>query len=717
MKSSKIFVLYFLMGCLCNCNCGNELIVGDADEEENFENVFDSDLEKFEEDEVNEECQFEVIDPGPVNASAFNVENSVCREDGWCWHWPYPVGSLLNSSVIDKDGNIYVVGNEGTILVWPANGKPYLLGHGEVAEDNLWAVWKEEDGTVWVGGHDIFEGPVIFSYRNGTMEKEFLNITYPSGDDYDYAYIHRIRGNGEQLWAVGSKGAFRGLDVRKCLALYYNGDSWEEVNPPCDSADLNDIAFSQSGEVWIADNGGSILVYNPSSHLWRKITPEPRHPWVRLWWLDRGLYLFAVDGTFARMETDERFVEMGSVPPSYQPRYDYDLPGVFPVYAPVTPYDDGRFVVVVNDPWKKLKIYEVSDGGVEEIYEKSPFEPIISTIEKQGNGIIGFGQRGYTFSFDEEGFKEIYRVPSWDQQQVTLWGYENDVLAITGGGLLLKFNGMQWEPVSRVPGLSSYTNYSDFPLWANESCLYTSNIYDNVVYRYMNGKWEVIPYIKTVEDESVRSICGFNCNDVYLVTQRNHLLKLGNCGFYERIEPPEDRHIGFSSLWCKKPNKLYVAGTGLYLLEDGRWEILVPAQEDSFGGWRGGKVIWGHENDDTIYFTYDGLRVNNFDEPIEETMVRRNGTWESWVCSVDSPDCFINSIRGFDWDTIWGFANQFVGFRPGEDGWERTPLLFGPPESVYNSGAWVTRDGKVYALGVGEDISFKLSSGMAVKIP
>jgi len=422
------------------------------------------------------------------------------------------------------------------------------------------------------------------------------------------------------------------------------------------------------------------------------------------------LYLFAIDGTFARMNADETFVEIGSVPPSYQPRYDGSLRFLFPLFTAVHAGEDGTFTALVSRHLSGISIYEVSEAGVTELYGPDPVGYLVTTIEKQGDAIMGFGSTGYTFSFGEDGLEEIYRMPSWDQQDISLWEQGQDIVGKTGG-LLLRFTGTQWEPVSRVPGFSEYF------LWADEECVYTEN--KQGVLRYMTSQWESIPYTKIEEEEHVESMCGFSCEDVYLATTKNRILHLHmeECG-WEEIPPPDDQRFTTSSLWCKPPGKLYVSGSGLYLWEGGAWTIVAPAQRKSDGAWIGRRFVWGHENDDTLYLYH--LRDTSIDELRYATLVRIDGEWQEWIYGDGHGPCIVGGVRGFDKDTIWGFTNQaWMAVRPGDGEWESAPVLFSQPGGSPDNGiaAWVTREGKVFVLGSGIDIFFEPVRGMTVKTP
>ena len=705
---SPIWLLLPFIILSLGCSCENRL-AGDGNEDFTQDGVEEEEALDLVESGEMEECSYDVIDPGPLNAEAFNIENAVCREDGWCWHWPYPIGAVLNDITADNDGTIYAVGNYGTILRWPMEGRPSLLGRGEAGDSMLWTIWIADDGTLWLGGarHE-YETPVIFKYRDGALERESFEVVDPAGQHY--GYIHRIRGEGEQLWAVGSKGAFsRSPEMKDCLALSLVDNSWQELTPPCDSTLLHDIAFSPSGEVWIADPGGSLHVYNPSSESWRKVVPEPPHPWARLWWINGALYLFAIDGTFARMDGDENYVPIGSVPQSYQPRYDGSIRLLFPLYIPVYAGDDGTFTTVVNRYAAGISIYEVSGAGVSELFSSDAVSSLVTTIEKQSDFMLGFGSAGYTFSFDGAMLDEIYRVPQWYHHGISFWEQGEDIVAVTTNGYLLRFTGAQWEPVSRVPGLSE-ESHGGYPLWADEGCVFTAN--REGVFRYMNSKWESIPFSKIEHAEYVDSICGFSCEDVYWVTNKGRLLQLTECGL-EEIPPPDDPNIIFTNLWCRPPDNLYVSGRGLYLWDGEVWTILLPPQRKPDGSWIVHRFVWGHEDDDTLYL--DHRRPETSEDLGYVTKVFVDGAWQEWSCvEGDCKDCMVQGIRGFDSDTIWGFTNfSWKSLRPGDGDWENAPVLFGQPGG-YGYEAWVTRNGKVFILGSGSDTSYFSVRGMSV---
>ena len=720
MRPVWLFLPFIILS--SGCGCENNL-AGDGGEDisQDGVEVEEEAFDFFESGEVEmemEECSHEVIDPGPLNAEVFNIEHAVCREDGWCWHWPYPVGAILNGSTAGNDGTIYAVGNYGTILRWPRDGKPSLLGRGEAGDSRLWTIWRSDDGTLWIGGcrHE-YETPVIFRYQDGTLERESFEVVDPTGQHY--GYIHRIKGQGEQLWAVGSKGYFyMPTEDKECLALRLVDNAWHELAPPCDSKLINDIAFSPSGEVWVADPGGSLLVYNASSESWRKLVPEPAHPWARLWWINGALYLFALDGTFARMDGEEDIVELGSVPQSYQPRYDVSLGFLYPLFTPVHAGYDGTLTTVVNRFAAGISIYEVSEAGVTELFSSDAISRLVTTIEKQDDSMLGFGSAGYTFSFDGAMLDEIYRVPQWDNQGISLWEQGEAIVGVTTGGVLLRFTGTQWEPVSRVPGLSDETVYhSGFPLWADEGCVYAAN--KEGVFRYLDSKWESIPYAKTEDSEYVKRVCGFSCEDAYFKTNKGRLLQLGECGLKE-IPPPDDPDILFTNLWCRPPDKLYVSGRGLYLWDGEAWTILLPPKRKPDGSWEVYGFVWGHEDDDTLYLP---LRTSTSSNPLYITMVYIDGAWQEWSCAGtngDCAECKIRGVRGFDAETIWGFSNfSWIAVRPGDDNWEHTPVLFSQPEGTPDTGigTWVTRHGKVFVLGKGIDIFFEPVRGMTVLTP
>ncbi len=687
----KVLIVLFLMVSICGC----QRSVGTETEAEPDASV-DSGSPV--------DCRYEIIETGPVNADPFNIEDAVCREDGWCWHWPYPTGAVLYGGTVDGEGNIYAVGYNGTILKWPIEGKPSILGRGETAGHNLWTSWKAHDGTLWVGGHTAAaqNSPAIFKYKDGVLEKETDPVVELVGEDH--GFIHRIKGNEERLWAVGVKGYYgappQELDS---LVLYLENDTWHDIGTPYDeSTIINDLAFSPSGEVWFALAAGNILVYDPSNDSWRIVAPEPMHPWARIWWKNGELYAYALDGVFARMNEDETFVELGRVPFSYQPRVDY-LPGKYPFLTPAYVDKEGTLTVHVNEMSGYNSIWEISEEmGAERIFGPENIGGYLVTIlKKQGESHVGFGSKGYTFSFSKEtGYKDIYRIPPWDQQRLSLWEQGEDVVAVTSGGYLLRFNGAEWVPVSLVPGF----NFPDFPMWADDNCVYVGaldNYSNGVVYRYVNSDWEEIPFREDLGSVRVGSICGVNCDEVF-ITSIGRLFRLGNCG-WEEIAPPDGEESRFQakSLWCSPPNKVYASNPGLYLWKDEKWNVLNNGviEGDKL---RHSRFIWGHENDDTLYWGQERSH--------RHTLVRLNGEWHEWA--------FISGVRGFDSDTVWGFGGS--GERPSDGDWETVPLLYGPPSGPPGDPArpaWVTREGRVFVFGIGLDISFLPSYGMTVKNP
>ena len=694
----KVLIVLFLMVSICGC----QRSVGTETEAEPDASV-DSGSPV--------DCRYEIIETGPVNADPFNIEDAVCREDGWCWHWPYPTGAVLYGGTVDGEGNIYAVGYNGTILKWPIEGKPSILGRGETAGHNLWTSWKAHDGTLWVGGHTAAaqNSPAIFKYKDGVLEKETDPVVELVGEDH--GFIHRIKGNEERLWAVGVKGYYgappQELDS---LVLYLENDTWHDIGTPYDeSTIINDLAFSPSGEVWFALAAGNILVYDPSNDSWRIVTPDPMHPWARIWWKNGELYVYALDGVFARMNEDETFVELGRVPFSYQPRPDF-LAARHPFLTPAYVDEKGTLTVHVNEISGYNSIWEVSEEkGAERIFGPADVGGyLVAILKKQGESYVGFGSKGYTFSFSKEsGYKDIYRIPPWDQHSLSLWEQGEDVVGVTGGGHLIRFDGTQWETISKVPGLSDDTMYRSKPMWANESCLYVA-VERGEIYRYKDSEWEALPYEGTGE---VRDICGLSCDEVYVTTWGGVFFRL-NDSEWEEISTPVGEVFRGYCMWCKPSGKVYVSGAGLYLWEGDEWTVVIDG-EISEGNLRKGRFIWGHENDDTLYWG-QGETDDFF------TLVRQNGEWKEWRYEEVWSRKTVRGVRGFDLDTIWGFAHQRFAVRPGNGKWEPTSnVLFSQPADLFLNGreGWVTREGMVFSPGQGLDISFLPSYGMTVKNP
>ena len=66
---------------------------------------------------------------------------------------------------------------------------------------DLWTAWKANDGTLWVGCNTEEGYPVISKYKDGVLEKESDPVVELIEEDH--GFIHRIKGNGGRVWAVG----------------------------------------------------------------------------------------------------------------------------------------------------------------------------------------------------------------------------------------------------------------------------------------------------------------------------------------------------------------------------------------------------------------------------------------------------------------------------------------------------------------------------------
>lgn len=632
---------------------------------------------------------YDIVDTPTVDAEPHSISEPVCREDGWCWHWPFPVGATLyGSHVKHDDGALYMSGGYGTLMRWPDGDAPSLLGRGEASDSTLWTVWVAEDNTLWCGGHSMSrENPVIYSYDGTTLERH--DIVFLDSSEIPAGYIRRIKSKSNDIWAAGSKGSLPHDD--ECLIARYSDDEWHEIDAPCPSSPVNDLAFDETDCPWFVTASENLLVFDIVSSTWNTLTSSPEHAWIRIW--NRGgiLYVYAMDGTFGSIDATGVVDVITTIPPSFQPYIA--LPSGFPrpILSTVEVDDSAILHAIVQDGTSTDAIWADASG----IGETTPLitdgRILWSLMDAADGRRVAVGEEGTVVSINGTEVDVVTRRPSWNNDLLRLWEMNGLVIAVTSSGYLIRVQEDAWTPISMLPGAGDDDFLGDLSLWAGDNCIYVGT--EGRLYRFRDDVWELVDSEYDF-GAMILDVCGSHCEDVYVITHDNALYHLNGESIGE-IPQPVDEHVSYMSLWCSNLGEVFVAGSGLYKLHEGEWTILVPAEHHEDGGWKIRRFVWGVEEDDTIYL-YDD----------DSTIIFRGEDRESWTCP--GFECRVTGVRGFNQDDVWGFS-IWGPIRPGPGEWVGATDLWG----ISTAGSsWVQRDGTVYMYADGFDTGYPMSDAV-----
>lgn len=228
----------------------------------------------------------------------------VRRWDGSAWA-PVEVGlevPLLNWAMPFGADDVFVVGNEGTILRW--NGTSFAAMESGTTED-LWGVWGASPDEVWaVGGSGFPDATATLLRWDGAR---WETVTVPPLERADVRAFFKVWGSSaSDVWVVGQRGA----------VLHYDGTQWEERLVGA-SQDL--IAVWGTGPdhvVMVGGRGNGIVVtWDGTTFRAANLAPLPGLNGV---WMDgeRVFHVAGILGTIATVEFDTLDWTDDEVPPT-----------------------------------------------------------------------------------------------------------------------------------------------------------------------------------------------------------------------------------------------------------------------------------------------------------------------------------------------------------------------------------------------------------------
>ena len=182
-----------------------------------------------------------------------------CSIDGWCRDALLPDGAPLTTKHLRavfarKHDEVYVVGDQGTLLVW--NGAEWRepVPASERPPDDFFAVWASGPTDVWVAG---FMGnpdqPVgMYAHFDGV---KFDQIVKPLARRPEGLFGF----SKDDVWSVGTGGELR----------HWTGSTWSMTSGPTTEA-LSDVAGA-GGKLWAVGASGTVLERDATG--WKSATP------------------------------------------------------------------------------------------------------------------------------------------------------------------------------------------------------------------------------------------------------------------------------------------------------------------------------------------------------------------------------------------------------------------------------------------------------------
>jgi hypothetical protein len=501
---------------------------------------------------------------------------ALCNEYGFCWENPKPVGNRLSDAVVVAPGELWAVGDAGTI-VRRAGGSFSLVASGTTRNlyglagtaSDLYAVG--EAGTILHGVSGVFSaepsgvstdlndvwtsGSAAFAVGNGgvILRRGASWTTDASNTAVD---LRGVWGQStSDIWAVGNSGT----------VVRYNGASWSAMMPGVFSGGILRQVVGSGGTVYIDDSAGGIFAYNGSFSLTRRVVTDDLY----------GMAVVSGTPFIAGNNNGGMVLRYNGT------AWVSDGTGV-----------DGFRAVSgsgTNDLWA------VGEAGTIWQSDGSPWQPrsigtavaLNSVYAQDGQNVWAVGSGGAIMRYNGSFFNLESPATS-----AILYGISgtssSDVWAVGAGGVILHYDGANW--LAKQSGTTQTLRAVH--------ALSASRVYavgdGGTVVAWDGTSWTTMA---TGTTASLRGVWAASSSEIWAVGELGRVLRSSG-GAFSQITPSPATSATIGGVWGSAPGDLWItADTTLYHYQAGTFTQVNPPSPVS--GLRG---IFGNNASD-IYAT------------------------------------------------------------------------------------------------------------------
>lgn len=502
----------------------------------------------------NSTCEFSPESTEPVRVVVnFSLTEgggpaALCNSFGFCWENPKPVGNRLNDVAVMGPGEIWAVGDAGTIVrrsggaftlvstgqirnlnsIWGGGAELYIVGDGGTIIHGVSNVLSNESSPVATDLYDVFSTGGI-GYAVGAGGRVLRRTSSWAADTSPTTVeLRGVYGNStNDVWALGAQGT----------AVRWNGAMWTASNPPAfGTFTMRGISGGGGGPLYAIDSFGGIYSYSTA---WAQVRS---------------------------MSTD-------------------DLQGVAVISG--TPYVAGNNV-----------------GGLIMHYTGSSWQRDV----QGGIGFRGVAGTGPTelWAVGEAGAIWQSDGTTWSPRGSGITSNMNGVFAtdaqhawaVGNSGALMVYNGSYFTPVS-VGGSTPNLN----AVWASgaNNVIVVGN--NGFIVRYDGSNWLTMPSGTT---QHLRAVYGVSATRAYAVGDNGAVVTFDGTSWSQ----VGGATTNLRAVWASSPGDVYVAGDmGKVLRSNGGAFAEIspgPATTASIGGIYGASAGDFWITADTALFRYTG---------------------------------------------------------------------------------------------------------------
>jgi len=179
-----------------------------------------------------------------------------------------PSVTLINSSTVDHDGNIWIINDQNKVEI--SNGTTftqYIDPNNNLSYSSAYSITTDRNGFVWLSTN-------VGLYRyNGTWSLSSFpnNNLISAGGDINSIYADS-KGNVWVLFYYYDPGMSGFLNYSLSGLFKFDGSSWDKIL--VSSGSITSFTIDANGTPWIIENNGSTALYEYTLESWNQISTD-----------------------------------------------------------------------------------------------------------------------------------------------------------------------------------------------------------------------------------------------------------------------------------------------------------------------------------------------------------------------------------------------------------------------------------------------------------
>jgi len=603
---------------------------------------------------------------------------------------------------ITAPDDVWIAGHEGPIHhlagdTWESHPMPdthYLAD-----------IWVSDSGTVWVGG------ATLLSWKDGTWS----SVPTEGGS------IRSIWGSDDDdVWVLAGSNPF-----------HWDGERWQEQMLPVSdhllsrSYEFHDLFGTRTGHLWAVGDGGQIL-YRENSEATD---------------LNVGGDADSDADTDADSDSDSDSDIDTDTDSDTDPDTDTDTFSAACSAEGRTCSRDGWCTLSntlttnsLYDLWgtSASNIWAVGDKGQILHWDGLAWSPQDCPYVDTLNSIWGADENNvWAVGQDKHWMSEILRYDGveWTREPApdvnglrAVWGQDEDNAWAVGYGTILRYDGQTWTDESLGYQQIYYGTWgtSADDIWISGS--------EGYVWHFNGTEWRW--YYETPVDGDIWEVWGIDASQAWMVSDRGTVYHLADDRWLPFAET-DNHSYEHAGVWASSPDRVWVAGDGIWSLHDERLEYSHPNINLEV------TALWGASEDRIWAVTDMGTILERIDgswqawgdngtimtlssvwaaSPCEVWAAGRSGTILRWdgsrwtqefIQDTDDTDPDITGMHGADPDHLWAVARDGRIFLRENGAWtvDRSETGF------RLTGVWAADAEHVWAVGMDGVVRFRGADG------